>query len=117
MSNSLKLLVNSLAAFRITRLVTQDTITGKIRERLIEKFGEESPLSELIQCNWCTGVWVAGGVTVASRLFPKTWEKTATMLAYAAITGIIADKLIENARKVELLEQQVVESEKYTGKS
>lgn len=49
-----------LATFRLVRLFTYDSVTGYIRRYLagFEK-GPGKTLSNLINCPWCTGVWMS----------------------------------------------------------
>src|SRR5690242_20889167 len=54
--------VAALAAARITRLVTRDTITQPLRLWLINRSGVDSRLAELLSCDWCSGVWVSSAV-------------------------------------------------------
>lgn len=81
------LAVDALAAFRLTRLVTRDTITAPLRAR----FDPTTRAGELIRCSWCTGVYVAFGVVAARRLVPRQWAPIADALAVAAVVGLIAE--------------------------
>lgn len=73
----------TLAAYRLTRLVTTDTITepifDKIRfefeRRWYEKHGPEgsnthfnSRIAYMLACTWCTGFWVSGVLSVILSL-------------------------------------------------
>lgn len=89
--------VDALAAYRLTRLVTTDTITAPLRERArwwsttgspaVQPLpGETSPrpwVEELLGCSWCIGVWAAFAVRVLPR-----WVRRS--LACAAAAGILA---------------------------
>lgn len=50
-----------LAAYRITRLITRDTIWEHQRDRLVDAL--PAKLAELITCPFCAGFWVAVLVT------------------------------------------------------
>lgn len=78
-----QLLVAVLASYRLTRVVTIDTLwkttrdglvlwAGQLRHRRVATpvafLGEK--LAELVECPWCTGVWVSGAVTCAVL---RTW--------------------------------------------
>lgn len=96
------LVVDALAAARLTRLITTDSFPpvrmardwfldkvdpGKVRDHE----GAEPPaLAELITCNWCTGMWVAFGVVAARRAVPGLWAPVAEALAVAMVVGQVA---------------------------
>lgn len=48
-----------LAAARLTRLITRDSIGEPLRSRVRKKWGEQSLPAELIGCHWCVGVWAS----------------------------------------------------------
>lgn len=91
------LVIDTLAAARVTRLVTTDAIVNPWREALFDRLdptGERKrdnppPLVELLQCNWCTGVWVALGTQVLRRLVPRAWGAVADMLAVAQVAAYV----------------------------
>jgi hypothetical protein len=109
------LVVDGLAVARLTRLVVLDTITDPIRDRIIEaayrrRDGGFEPLdaletwteravddndppklATLVTCTWCTGVWVAAGAVVASRVAPRAWRTVATTAALAWCGGRLAE--------------------------
>ena len=99
---------DSLAVYRLTRLVTQDDITAPIRERIFQKLGDDHKLSELISCPWCSSVWLAGGASLARELFPKSWSMFSRAMATAAIAGIVSQQLNQASRRVELQEQETL---------
>lgn len=77
------LVVDSLAAYRLTRLVTDDEITSAVRNnahKAHEKIGY------LVNCPYCTGVWAAAAV--ASGLLPS---KVRWILAVSAVVAIYYD--------------------------
>lgn len=123
----LTLVLDALATYRLTRLVTADVITRPLRERIVEATyradgarvqwddGEltvhlpgrpsvtanqwdhvpsrdDTPpkLATLVTCRWCTGMWVAMGVLVARRLFPRAWGAVAEALAFSAAAALVA---------------------------
>lgn len=63
------------ATARLTRLVTEDTITGPIRAALIRRRGPKSLWVAWVRCPWCVGLWLAAGVTLA------VWCGERTLLA------------------------------------
>jgi hypothetical protein len=112
--NPLELLVDAVAAYRLTRLVTADDITAPIRDAIVEWSYDRLPdveversggetwsdvaiadpdapkLATLITCRWCTGVWVGAGVVAARRLTPRAWQPLAEALSLAAAAALVA---------------------------
>lgn len=112
------LAVDTLAAARLTRLVTTDTITAPLREKLIRwayrsqpemapSWGGIHPWAELarvddgdppwpaklVTCDWCAGVWVGFGVAVARLIAPGPWALIARGLAIAQASAIVASQV------------------------
>lgn len=113
------LVVDAVATYRLTRLVTADAITAPVRDRLIRDayvahHGEAvavdmeaetphdtwtdramdddtpPPLAKLLTCRWCAGVWIAAGVAVARRVAPSWWGPVADTAAMAAAAALLA---------------------------
>lgn len=91
----------SLAVFRITRLLVYDKITRFIREWFLQKrevtqdgavYVEYYPykrgpllaVSELLQCPWCVGVWIAFFVVFGYFAFPWAWY----IMLILAVAGV-----------------------------
>lgn len=109
------LAVDALATFRLTRLVTEDYLTARPRERFIRHaylsagkrllppaldraagtlpYTDTDPpkLAVLITCPWCSGVWVAAGVVLARHLAPTWWHPLSLVLAFSAVAGLLAE--------------------------
>jgi len=85
------MIADSLACYRLTRLIVDDTITDPLRARLVEA---DHPVAgffaEVTDCRWCTGIWVGMGVMVLRRLAPRLWGPVADGLALAAIAGLLS---------------------------
>lgn len=86
----LAIFLNSLAVYRVTRLVTRDTITQPFRDWLVRDW--HGWVVELLQCPWCFSIWVAAGATVLTYFEWGTWKWIAAGLAFAALAGLIAEK-------------------------
>lgn len=91
-------LLDALAAFRLTRLVTEDAITEPLRKRIVAQSyaapgGIGSKVHKLIECPWCAGFWISAGVIVARAAAPRAWEPVARVLALSAAVGLIAENL------------------------
>lgn len=104
------LLIDVLATYRLTRLVTADVISEPIRQALLRTVGAEPPpgaddptaeevveslahpprLATLITCRWCAGMWIAGGVSVARALAPRAWAPLSRGLALSAGAVLLA---------------------------
>ena len=106
------LLVDALAGYRLTKLVTSDVITAGIRDRFIAHAYARSgrpdePVGEtwtdqamhdevapkpatLFTCRWCAGMWIAFGVVAARRAAPRVWEPVADALAISAAAALLA---------------------------
>ena len=67
---------------RITRLITDDYITGWLRAWIIGRFGPDSRTAYLVTCPWCMSLWVAGAVVPVAYY----WGHTQAFL----IAGLIA---------------------------
>jgi len=83
-----------LAAARITRLITHDSLPplARLRDHVIDRWGD-NPWSELAVCPWCMGVWVsAGTVAVVSTPADMVYRWVAVPLAMAHIVGLIANR-------------------------
>ncbi|MFJ1543299.1 hypothetical protein ACIODS_32670 [Micromonospora chalcea] len=44
---------------RLTRLVTADEITPRLRESIVKRLPEGSAFAYLLFCRWCLSVWTA----------------------------------------------------------
>lgn len=113
------LLVDVLAAHRLTRLVTADVLTQPIRDRwihaayvgagratlmveggdtteegvwqtVVDGDPEAPKLATLVTCRWCAGMYVAAGVVLARRLFPRQWGPLARVLAVSSASALLA---------------------------
>lgn len=115
MTAPLALAVDALAAYRATKLLTDDAITEDVRRWLVERtyvlrdgeppeWGDDAPtavdlvgsdddppkLAILLTCRWCMGAWVAAGIVAARRLAPRQWAPLADGLALSAAAALIA---------------------------
>lgn len=111
------LLLDALAAYRLTRLITADTILDGPRDEFVWRayraagrdgevnvhspdwhgwsdfaLSEDDPPNPAagILCRFCVGVWVGFGVVIARRLFPRAWPPIAEALALSAGAALIA---------------------------
>lgn len=83
-------LVASLAAYRVTMLVTADEITRPTREALTARV--PARVGYLLDCPWCASVWVCPPVVGSAYWWGDGWGwwVTAGGLAASAVTGVLA---------------------------
>ena len=113
----LELLVDAGAAYRLTKLLTDDEITEEPRAALVRRsfagcgleydadenevaldvvqryrveHGPPPKLATLVTCRWCAGVWIGAGVVAARRLAPRAWQPLAEALSLAAAAALVA---------------------------
>jgi hypothetical protein len=67
-STILTVLILAGATARLTRLVTEDTITGPMRAAIMRrsKNGPDGWAYLWVSCPWCVGLWIAAAVTLAA---------------------------------------------------
>jgi hypothetical protein len=101
MTSATALTINALAAYRLTRLWTRDSLPPLplVRQHVLDKLDEiqnrkgvprEHPLAELVHCPWCVGFWISAGVVGAATFAPRAWRPLATALAFSAVVANIA---------------------------
>lgn len=112
------LVVDALAAYRLTRLVTSDRIADAPRDAVVlwaysragrglTIEGDASPgawseavaqdpdppkLAYLVTCPWCSSWWIGLAVVAMRRLAPRWWAPMAEALALSAVAGLVAEK-------------------------
>ncbi len=80
----------SLAAFRLTHLITTDAIADGFRTKVWKKFPPSTKIGYLITCNWCTGFWVALFVGIGYLTLPLVALVVSLVLAISAAIGLIS---------------------------
>lgn len=87
------LLVDALAVYRLTRLVTRDSYPpAEWLRATVERRWGGSPWSELAVCPWCLSAWVAVVVVAARLALPAWWTPVALVLTYSAVTGLLSSR-------------------------
>lgn len=111
------LLLDALAAYRLTRLITADAILDGPRDAVVawaygdrRENGDEPSMPEvpgawsgyamdddrapklatLVTCRWCSSVYIGFAVVAARRLFPRAWTPIAEALALSAGAALLA---------------------------
>lgn len=71
---TLDVFILTMATFRLIRLFTYDDVTGYIRDYLMKfENGPRKTLYYLLDCPWCTGVWMALIVAFLYLAVPYSW--------------------------------------------
>lgn len=79
-------LLIGFAAYRLWRLIGQDTITERLRE------GLDGWALDLVTCPWCLGSWIAFAVTAIVAAVVGLAYPVLVGLAAATITGILGER-------------------------
>lgn len=86
---NLTMILVALSTYRLTRLVTADRITQKLREAIIAR-GEM--IGYLTTCDWCLSIWLAPIPTSLVVMFPGNRLILIGLMALSAsaLTGLLA---------------------------
>ncbi len=89
----------ALAAFRVWKLLAEDVIFDRFRERLLELFetnpARASAIFGFLACGWCLGFWVAVAWWLAWLVWSYGVLVFATPWALATIVGVLVQALNE----------------------
>lgn len=87
------LLIDALAVYRLTRLITRDTLPPivRVRDYVLERWRDRA-LTELAVCPWCISFWLAVGVLAARMVAPAPWSLVSLTLAWSAIAGLLSTR-------------------------
>lgn len=103
---------DALAVYRLAILITRDSITGRLRERLrvaVMPDLTETPVTigsghgqrrrawrgwlyEWMTCPWCVSAWAAAAVTAVTVEIPHVWQFPAFALALSAAAGFLSER-------------------------
>lgn len=97
------ILLDALAVARLTRLVTQDTITAPLREKIAGRrpgrvVGQQivtaarPKLAELTTCPWCVSPYLAAAVVALQALAPAVCLVVTAVLAFSMVAGLLAER-------------------------
>lgn len=89
------LLVDSLATYRLVKLVRHDRITEPVRDAVAETHGppERSKVAYLLDCPWCLSFYFGVALTLGRLRWPRSTEATARVFAVSGITGLASNAL------------------------
>jgi uncharacterized protein DUF1360 len=90
----LSLVVGALCVARITRFLVEDFLADPYRRWAVKRWGEESKITYLVHCPWCTSIWVGALVMPPAALFPNIWVIMAYSIPAASmVSGLLIDTL------------------------
>lgn len=85
----IELVIYGLATYRLTRLITRDTILESFRNWVWKKRSpDKSKLGYLLTCEWCMSIYAASLLLVSSMISSAT-DIVALVLALSAIAGLL----------------------------
>lgn len=92
----------AIAAFRLTRVLVFDKIAEFIRAPFFEEVSVDGEvyyeprsngfrkwIGELLNCYWCTGVWVSAGLLAINHFFPEIGQPITMVFAVAGMASLI----------------------------
>lgn len=87
------LIVAALAVARLSMLFTQDQLTIRIRQAVVQRFGDNSLPSYLIHCDWCLSMWIAIPVMLVAVTYPNRWVIGVLAVPAASLVAGFLSKL------------------------
>jgi hypothetical protein len=95
--------IDALAVYRITRLVTRDTITEELRETIAQEIQTTvqaglitqktaDKLTYLMECDWCMSIWVATIACFFKKYIPHVWDTIKYIMAASAVAGALSNQ-------------------------
>lgn len=86
----LELVILSLAVYRVTRLIVQDSILEPVRDRIFRRFNpQRSSLGYLLTCTWCMSLWVALPTVLFYAYNPSITLLVGCIFALSAVASLI----------------------------
>ena len=84
-------LILALAVHRLTRLVTTDMVTERIREKIWSKYPpHKGGIGYLITCTWCSSIWVASLVFSMYKISTEPVIFVCSILSLSSAAGLIS---------------------------
>lgn len=90
--SALTFLVDLVAVYRLTKLITEDRITEEMREFIWDRTQQGSKLNYLISCPWCVSIWAGVAIFTLRKISPDTADWLSAVLASSAATGLAITK-------------------------
>lgn len=83
-------IILSLAVYRASRLIIEDTVLDRFRNWVWSRFSPDSAgVGYLITCYWCVSFWVSSLVIVSYIIVPIPTIAVCAVFALSAAAGII----------------------------
>lgn len=100
MLKPLTLLSDTLAVYRLTKLINEDRISEPLRDLLSKKFPpKRMPIGikqswpvYFVYCPWCVSIWAAIAIFTLRKISPETADLVSGILATSAVTGVAISK-------------------------
>lgn len=87
---AISLVVAALAVARITRFLVEDFLTNGYRRWVVNKWGDESLMSYLVHCPWCTSMWVGIPIMPVAVIWPNVWVVSVLSIPAASmVSGLL----------------------------
>lgn len=84
----------TLASYRLSRLVVQDTLLAPFRDRVWDRYPPETHrIGYLLTCFWCTSFYTSSLVVISYMIVPAVTLPICLILALSALVGIISTKI------------------------
>ena len=81
---------SGLATYRLTRLITRDTITAPVREQIWRWYPpHSSKLGYVLTCEWCSSMYAASLLEISRIITPRWTARVETVLALSALAGLL----------------------------
>lgn len=101
-NKALDFALDTVAVYRLTKLITEDKLTEEMRSVIHDKFPPVtdkrsglrriSLVEYLFSCPWCISIWAAGFIFTLRKISPTTADYLSSILAASAVTGISISK-------------------------
>lgn len=89
----MRLLLDIVAVYRLTKLMLDDTIMDDIRNKIWDRYPPESTkIGYLFTCPWCMSIWAGAVIFGLRRIHPEFADYTSSILTASAVTGIAFSK-------------------------
>lgn len=89
----IEFIVLALAAYRLTRVIVEDTVAEWLREAVWKRYDPSTAIGYLFTCYWCMGFWVSSLVVLAYIIVPVPTMVISAIFAVSAVVGIIAARI------------------------
>lgn len=92
--SAVDLATQALAAWRLTRLVTEDELAEPLRDAVVARFGapQDSKLAYLVHCPFCVSMYASAGVVVADMIAPRFARPVIRALALSAAVSLAYER-------------------------